>query len=149
RRDAFRADHVGYVFQQFNLLPYLSVLDNVRLPCRFSRRRAARAPADAAEHLLARVGLAEALWRRPAAQLSVGQQQRVAAARALIGAPELVIADEPTSALDTDLREAFMDLLLEACAGAGSTLVFVSHDDRLAARFDRRLELPAINRVAA
>jgi putative ABC transport system ATP-binding protein len=150
RRDAFRADHVGYIFQQFNLLPYLSVIDNVLLPCRFSGLRAQRAGAivGAAESLLARVGLARPLWSRPAAQLSVGQQQRVAAARALIGTPELVIADEPTSALDAPLRDGFMDLLLGECRAAGSTLVFVSHDERLASRFDRRLSLPEINRAA-
>jgi putative ABC transport system ATP-binding protein len=155
RRDAFRADHVGYLFQQFNLLPYLSVLDNVLLPCRFSRRRHDRAAAQAgsagaaARALLGDVGLGEPLLRRPAAQLSVGQQQRVAAARALIGNPELVIADEPTSALDAGRRDAFMALLLRECHAAGSTLVFVSHDERLAAAFDERLSLPAINRAAA
>ena len=147
RRDRFRADHLGYIFQQFNLLPYLSVLDNVRLPCRFSARRAARTPPGAAESLLARTGLAERDWRRSAASLSIGQQQRVAAARALIGSPDIVIADEPTSALDEDLRSAFMDLLLGECARCGSALVFVSHDARLAARFDRQIDLPAINKV--
>lgn len=153
RRDAFRADHVGYIFQQFNLLPYLSVLDNVLLPCRFSRLRRQRAEAAAsaragAEALLQRVGLGTALWTRPAAQLSVGQQQRVAAARALIGQPELVIADEPTSALDAALRDSFMALLLQQCRDAGSTLVFVSHDERLAAQFDETLALAQINRAA-
>jgi putative ABC transport system ATP-binding protein len=147
RRDAARADHLGYIFQQFNLLPYLSVLDNVRLPCRFSKARAARAPAGAAEALLGRVGLPTALWAKPAAELSVGQQQRVAAARALVGTPELVIADEPTSALDAPLRDGFMDLLLGAVREHGTTLVFVSHDERLAARFDRRLSLPELNRA--
>lgn len=153
RRDAFRADHLGYIFQQFNLLPYLSVLDNVLLPCRFSAVRRERAthdggsPGAAARDLLQRVGLAEGLWARPAAQLSVGQQQRVAAARALIGRPEVVIADEPTSALDAALRDSFMDLLLDACHASGGTLVFVSHDERLAARFDERLALSAINRA--
>jgi putative ABC transport system ATP-binding protein len=157
-RDRHRADHLGYIFQQFNLLPYLSVIDNVRLPLRFSRRRALRAAGgfgaagadgrDAAEHLLARTGLAPALWRQPAGALSVGQQQRVAAARALIGAPEVVIADEPTSALDEDLRQAFMDLLLGSCAEAGSALLFVSHDLRLAERFGQVIDLPAINRAA-
>ena len=154
RRDAFRADHVGYIFQQFNLLPYLSVLDNVLLPCRFSALRRQRAEAAAgtgrasAEALLERVGLGAALWARPASQLSVGQQQRVAAARALIGQPELVIADEPTSALDAALRDSFMALLLQQCRDAGSTLVFVSHDERLAATFDQRLALAQINRAA-
>jgi putative ABC transport system ATP-binding protein len=150
-RDRLRADHVGYVFQQFNLLPYLSVLDNVTLPCRFSARRAERAGdvTSRAHELLARVGLPDALWPRRADELSVGQQQRVAAARALIGRPELVIADEPTSALDAALRDAFMDLLLGQCRDSGSTLVFVSHDERLAAAFDRRLSLPQLNRALA
>ncbi len=148
RRDAARADHVGYIFQQFNLLPYLSVLDNVKLPCRFSKLRRSRAPAGSAQRLLQRVALPEALWAQPAAELSVGQQQRVAAARALIGTPELVIADEPTSALDAALRDGFMDLLLGATREHGSTLVFVSHDERLAARFDTRLSLPEINEAA-
>jgi putative ABC transport system ATP-binding protein len=148
RRDRRRADHLGYIFQQFNLLPYLSVLDNVRLPGRFSRRRAERMRTGDAERLLERSGLAEALWSRPAQALSVGQQQRVAAVRALIGGPELVVADEPTSALDEDLRESFMDLLLESCAEAGSALVFVSHDSRLAAHFDRQLDLPALNHAS-
>ncbi len=146
RRDAFRADHVGYIFQQFNLLPYLSVLDNVLLPCRFSALRRQRAGRDAAQQLLQQVGLSDSLWPRPAAQLSVGQQQRVAAARALIGRPEVIIADEPTSALDAPLRDSFMALLRGECRAAGSTLVFVSHDERLASHFDVQLSLPAINR---
>ena len=151
-RDARRADHVGVIFQQFNLLPYLTVLDNVLLPCRFSRLRAVRctgSPLLAAQSLLQRVALPQALWARRADALSVGQQQRVASARALIGAPELVIADEPTSALDGALRDDFMTMLLGACDAAGSTLVFVSHDERLAARFDERLSLPDLNRAAA
>jgi putative ABC transport system ATP-binding protein len=149
RRDAARADHVGYIFQQFNLLSYLSVLDNVMLPCRFSAARARRAPPGAAQALLERVELPPAFWTRPAGELSVGQQQRVAAARALVGVPEIVIADEPTSALDAALRDSFMALLLGATRAAGSTLVFVSHDERLAASFDRRLSLPELNRAAA
>ncbi|MBU1666484.1 MAG: ATP-binding cassette domain-containing protein, partial [Gammaproteobacteria bacterium] len=112
-RDRFRVDHVGLIFQQFNLIPYLSVLDNVLLPCRFSRRRRERAGdmKQAAATLLSHLGLGEDLWQRPATQLSVGQQQRVAAARALIGQPEIVIADEPTSALDAARQEAFLGLL--------------------------------------
>ena len=147
-RDRHRADHLGYIFQQFNLLPYLSVLDNVRLPLRFSARRAQRAGPQAAEDLLARTELPRALWAAPAGTLSVGQQQRVAAARALIGAPAVVIADEPTSALDEALREAFMALLLDSCAAAGSALLFVSHDARLAQRFARMVDLPAITHAA-
>ena len=150
-RDQRRADHLGYIFQQFNLLPYLSVIDNVRLPLRFSRRRAdqaRRASTDSAADLLHLAGLPRSLWQAPAANLSVGQQQRVAAARALIGSPEVVIADEPTSALDEALRESFMALLLSRCAATGSALLFVSHDTRLASAFGRVLDLPALNRAA-
>ena len=151
-RDRFRADHIGFLFQQFNLIPYLSVIDNVLLPCRFSARRRQRAtnggtsPADEAARLLDHLDLESGLRRRPATQLSVGQQQRVAAARALIGRPEVVIADEPTSALDADRQAAFLDLLGRECREAGSTLIFVSHDRRLAAGFDREIDLPSINR---
>ena len=145
RRDAFRADHIGFIFQQFNLIPYLSVLDNVVLPCRFSARRAAQA-ADAraaATTLLAHLDIAPDLHARPAHALSVGQQQRVAAARALIGKPEILIADEPTSALDAPRQAAFVDLLLAEARANGSALIFVSHDLRLAAHFDAVLELSA------
>lgn len=148
-RDRFRADHVGIVFQQFNLIPYLSVLDNVLLPCRFSKLRQERAgdPKAAAARLLAHLDLERTLWGRRADALSVGQQQRVAAARALIGHPELVIADEPTSALDAERQAAFLELLIRECDDAGSALLFVSHDRRLASRFDRVLALPDINRA--
>ncbi len=151
-RDRQRVAHVGYIFQQFNLLPYLSVLDNVLLPCRFSARRREQAGREGgaraqAAQLLEAMGLPQALWKRQAMQLSVGQQQRVAAARALIGHPEVVIADEPTSALDEDRREAFLDVLVEACRANRSALVFVSHDQRIAARFGRHLLLPEINRA--
>ena len=155
QRDAFRADHVGYIFQQFNLLPYLTPVDNVLLPCRFSAARRQRAQGLAgsaraqAESLLQRVGLPPSHWQYASSALSVGQQQRVAAARALIGRPEVVIADEPTSALDGDLRDGFMDLLMDECRAAGSTLVFVSHDTRLATRFDRQVSLVALNRAGA
>jgi putative ABC transport system ATP-binding protein len=148
-RDRLRADHLGVIFQQFNLLPYLSVRDNVRLALRFSARRRAQAAAGEAERLLAAMGLPAPLWPRPAARLSVGQQQRVAAARALIGRPALLLADEPTSALDEDARDAFMALLQQCCADAGSALVFVSHDARLAARFARVADLAALNEVRA
>lgn len=145
RREKWRADHVGYLFQQFNLLPYLSPIDNVTLPCRLSALRSQRCGGQVQRHaelLLEALGLGPELWRRPAAQLSVGQQQRVAAARALIGQPELVIADEPTSALDERRRDAFMQLLLQQCERAGSALLFVTHDHRLSVHFDQVLELP-------
>ena len=145
RRDAFRADHLGFIFQQFNLIPYLSVLDNVLLPCRFSRRRAARAgsPANEALRLLAALDLDASLADVAAATLSVGQQQRVAAALSLIGRPEIIIADEPTSALDAPRQAAFINLLLSEAKAAGSTVVFVSHDPRLSVHFDASLALTA------
>lgn len=125
------------------------MIDNVRLPLRFSARRRARcAGADEPEQWLARLGLDASLWKRPAAQLSVGQQQRVACARALAGRPELVIADEPTSALDEDTRDRFVDALLSSCREAASALVLVSHDARLAGHFARQIDLPALNRAA-
>jgi putative ABC transport system ATP-binding protein len=151
-RDRFRVDHVGFIFQQFNLVPYLSVLHNVLLPCRFSARRAGRAGADLraeAERLLLALDLSSALLERPVTQLSVGQQQRVAAARALIGRPEIVIADEPTSALDAERQDRFLDLLLRECQAAQASLLFVSHDWRLAAHFTRELALHELNRAAA
>jgi putative ABC transport system ATP-binding protein len=153
-RDRFRADHVGFIFQQFNLIPYLGLIGNVTLGCRFSvRRRQRLGTADAIEdeaiRLLQALGLdANRLRHRPATELSVGQQQRVAVARALIGAPELVIADEPTSALDATARAAFVDLLFAECRRAGSALVFVSHDPALGALFPRSLHLAQINRAA-
>lgn len=154
RRDRFRVDHIGFIFQQFNLLPYLSITDNVLLPCQFSAYRKERALrqgaslAEAAHSLLAALDLAPALWQRPVTQLSIGQQQRVAAARALIGRPEIVVADEPTSALDSDRQQAFLDLLQRECGHGGSALVFVSHDLRLAERFHRRIALEQLNRAA-
>lgn len=146
QRDRLRADDMGVVFQLFNLVNYLSVADNIALPVRMSRQRrahVAKAGGIAAEttRLMSALGLDEALRHRPAQRLSVGQQQRVGLARALIGAPRLILADEPTSALDVDVRDRFMDLLLSEVARAGSTLVFVSHDPALAAHFDRVVEL--------
>jgi putative ABC transport system ATP-binding protein len=154
-RDRFRVDHTGYIFQQFNLLPFLSVRENVELPCHFSKVRAGRAKQRhgsveaATTTLLAHLGLKDpAMLNRRADSLSIGQQQRVAAARALIGQPELVIADEPTSALDADAREAFIRLLFAECREAGASLLFVSHDQSLAPLFDRHLSLSELNRAA-
>lgn len=146
QRDRFRADHMGVIFQQFNLVPYLNPLDNVLLPCRLSPKRRSRAlptPTEEARLLLNALGIPEDHWRRPITRLSVGQQQRVAAARALIGTPELVLADEPTSALDTDNRDRFIELLLQLAAKQQSSVVFVSHDQSLAARFDHQIALEA------
>lgn len=153
QRDAFRVDHLGIIFQQFNLIPYLSVLDNVLLPCRFSARRRDPARLDApsmvaeAQRLLSHLQVTPDLHGRSASELSVGQQQRVAAARALIGRPEIVVADEPTSALDAARQLAFLDLLAAECQVSATTLIFVSHDARLAGHFDRVIALPEINRA--
>lgn len=155
KRDRFRADTIGFIFQQFNLLPFLSVTDNVSLPCRFSAVRKQRALAQSSSidsecrRLLEAMQLpVEAILKTSVTQLSVGQQQRVAVARALIGSPALVIADEPTSALDTDTRSAFINLLFAEAEAAGSSLLFVSHDDSLAMHFDRTIELASINKAS-
>tara|TARA_Y100000588_G_scaffold152283_1_gene166422 strand:- start:11444 stop:12142 length:699 start_codon:yes stop_codon:yes gene_type:complete len=153
-RDRFRADHIGFVFQMFNLIPYLSVIDNVTLPCRFSERRRRHAAhqstvENTAVRLLDHLGLNDnTIKTKAAADLSVGQQQRVAVARALIGSPEIVIADEPTSALDTDLRDAFIRLLMADCNANGTTLLFVSHDAELSPHFDRMIDFGHINSPA-
>jgi putative ABC transport system ATP-binding protein len=152
-RDRFRVDHIGFIFQQFNLIPHLPVLDNVLLPCRFSKRRFARAAqsgtvTEEAERLLDALGLGKAVLRRPVTELSVGQQQRVAAARALLGRPEILIADEPTSALDAERQADFLHLLLQQGLSGGATILFVSHDRRLATQFSRELSLASINRAA-
>ncbi len=151
-RDHFRGAHFGIIFQMFNLLPYGSVLDNVLLPLSFSaerrRRATARGNAEAeAARLLDKLGIDPASRKASAASLSVGQQQRVAAARALIGAPQIIIADEPTSALDRNRQMAFLDLLFAVMAEAGSTLIMVSHDETLSSRFSRVVAIEGIARV--
>ncbi len=149
-RDRFRADHIGILFQQFNLLPYLSLVDNVTLPCRFSKIRQAKAEdaTETARQLLKALGLANYLDQSvQTAELSIGQQQRVAAARALIGQPEIILADEPTSALDADTRDQFLTLLSEQCSKHDTTLVFVSHDLSLSHHFDRIIDLSEINHL--
>ena len=149
RRDAFRAESIGIVFQQFNLLPHARVRDNILLPLRFAPDRRARAgdgPAEAAR-LATALGLAPDLLDARAATLSVGQQQRVAAARALIGAPPLIVADEPTSALDAARQDDFLDLMGAQLAATGAALLMVSHDARLAPRFDRVVRIADILRA--
>jgi putative ABC transport system ATP-binding protein len=149
-RDRFRAEHFGIIFQMFNLLPYGSIVDNVVLPLSFAPQRRARAGqngpvASEALRLLASLGLETSeLQGLSVANLSVGQQQRVAAARALIGRPELIVADEPTSALDRDRQEAFLDLLFAEIEAAGSALIMVSHEEAFGCRFDRVLRLDEI-----
>lgn len=153
QRDYFRADHIGLIFQQFNLIPYLSLVENVSLPCEFSQQRRERVLkqggdiGEEAARLLSHLGLEGDMLARSVTKLSVGQQQRVAAARALMGSPELVIADEPTSALDADSRASFIDLLFRECERQESSLIFVSHDHALMDEFDRHVLMQDMNRA--
>jgi len=156
-RDQFRADHMGVIFQQFNLVPYLSTRANVTLPCGLSELRRERTEPtveDEAERLLAALSIPADHWQRKVTRLSIGQQQRIAAARALIGAPGLILAaraligapglilaDEPTSALDADNRDRFLELLLTLAHRHNTSVLFVSHDQSLARHFDNQLEL--------
>lgn len=142
-RDGFRAEQIGLIFQQFNLLPFANVQDNILLPLRFAPKRRKRANDLTAEatRLCRELGLPDDVMAAKAGTLSVGQQQRVAAARALIGAPPIIIADEPTSALDADTQTTFLELLFAQARAYGTTLLMVSHDGRLAAQFDRVIHM--------
>ncbi|MBY5990957.1 ABC transporter ATP-binding protein [Ferrimonas balearica] len=143
QRDRLRAEAMGIVFQQFNLLPYLSVHDNILLPLKFApeRRKRVTQPEAEVRRLMAAMELPESVLARPVTELSVGQQQRVAVARALLGSPALILADEPTSALDPDSRDRFMALLTAQCQAAGSSLLLVSHDPALAECVDTQYQL--------
>ncbi len=148
-RDQFRAAHMGYVFQSFNLIPYLNVEENIELPLHLSATRRSRCSDSKAEisQLCRDLGIFE-LLQRPVTALSIGQQQRVAVARALLGHPELILADEPTSSLDYDHREKFLQTLFQVCQKAQSTVIFVSHDRSLEKIFDRTLSFNEINKVS-
>jgi putative ABC transport system ATP-binding protein len=152
QRDVFRGAHIGYIFQLFNLITYLNVEENILLPCRLHRERRTRLVGQslqaAALAVVTRLGIAPLLHQR-VTNLSVGEQQRVAAARALVGTPEVILADEPTSSLDYDHRQRFLELLFECGEEAGSTLIFVSHDRTLMPLFHRAVSLQEINHVRA
>ena len=142
-RDAIRGRHIGYIFQTFNLLQGYTALENVELGMMFGRGR----DSAYARWLLERVGLRDRLKYRPR-QLSVGQQQRVAVARALANHPDLVLADEPTGNLDLHhAREALL-LIREICREAGAALLLVSHDRDVLNTFETRHDLAEINRAA-
>jgi len=140
--DRFRAQHIGLIFQQFNLVPYLDVQTNIQLAAHFGGVKTV--DAKHVSVLLEQLDLDPLLARRRASELSVGQQQRVAVARAVVNNPRLLIADEPTSALDADTQQAFMALLSLVCTGLGTTVIFVSHDARLSSSFDRCVDLQAL-----
>lgn len=144
--DKFRADHIGVVFQQMNLVPYLSVLENIQLAGHFTSKKALAKQAEVSQ-LLEQLQLPADLVKRKASELSLGQQQRVAIARALINKPEIIIADEPTSALDADARDAFIDILLTTANNYGSSILFVSHDLALAQKFHQTVRLESLNKA--
>ncbi|MBW7905993.1 MAG: ABC transporter ATP-binding protein [Phycisphaerae bacterium] len=144
RRDRLRSELIGYIFQTFNLLQGYTALENVELAMRFGRGH----DAAFAKHLLERVGLASRMNHRPR-QLSAGQQQRVAVARALANHPRLILADEPTGNLDPAHAAAAIDLIRQVCREQGAALLLVSHDPTVLARFEEVVHLGAINRAAA
>ncbi len=145
QRDKFRADNIGYVFQQFNLIPYLDAIDNIRLASQFSQGKKHPQLVDEIKALLTSLSIPATDWQSPTRNLSIGQQQRVAIARALINKPQILIADEPTSSLDQANRDAFMTLLMSIVSDNNMTLLFVSHDMSLAGYFSRVEALSDIN----
>jgi putative ABC transport system ATP-binding protein len=142
-RDRFRARHLGYIFQSFNLLQGFSALENVLLAMTFSGKKT---DVKLAKDLLDEVGLSARMKHYPA-QLSIGEQQRVAVARALANKPDLVLADEPTGSLDPKNSAEVVRLLRETTAGHGCSLVVVSHEQEVASAFDRQVPFLEINRA--
>ena len=146
KKDQFRSDNIGIIFQQFNLLPYANVIDNITLPLYFSKNRDSRVTnhREAALNLCRSLQLSESTIAMQANKLSVGQQQRVAVARALIGNPSLIIADEPTSSLDASTQKKFLDLMFRQIEEHKSTLLMVSHDSSISNYFDRTINIKDI-----
>ena len=145
-RDEYRADNIGIIFQQFNLLPYANVVDNVLLPLYFSKVRSNNVSnkKEKVIELFKQLRLPDDITQFRASSLSMGQQQRVAVARALIGNPSLIIADEPTSSLDADAQKIFLNLMFEQISENNSTLLMVSHDKSLSNQFDRLIDINEI-----
>mgnify|MGYP001304620057 CR=1 FL=1 len=148
QRDRFRANHLGYVFQRFNLVPYLSAIENIDLARSFLTRKDRLSNKLKAPELLDSLGLASDDWKKPVSRLSTGQQQRVAIARALVNTPEILIADEPTSSLDQQNRENFMSMLMQLVESKEMTLLFVSHDMSLTQYFTRVQALNDFSKTA-
>jgi len=144
-RDRVRADTLGLVFQQFNLLPGFTALENVLVAMSFGSVRPDR---TRAADLLGAVGLGHRLDHKPA-ELSIGQQQRVAVARALANRPRAVLADEPTASIDTRHQQQVIDLLRDSCRAEGAALLVVTHDPGVAGQFPRRMRLEDFNRAAS
>lgn len=142
--DRFRARHIGYVYQNFNLLPGFSALENVLAAMQFGGCIPARERRERAETLLAQAGLSHRLRHKPG-QLSNGEQQRVAIARALANAPKLVLADEPTASLDSGNKEQVFHLLMEACRQQDAALLLCTHDLELAYRLDRVVRMSELS----
>ncbi len=143
QKDQFRSKHIGYIFQQFNLIPYLSVAENINLLFLFNQKKKNE---KIYSRLIAALNIKN-IEHKKVNQLSIGQQQRVAAARALVFQPEIILADEPTSALDYNHRESFIKILFELSAEQNSTLDFVSHDMTLKPLFNTALDLTALNKA--
>ena len=145
-KDAYRSDNIGIIFQQFNLLPYANVIDNIILPLYFSKQRSKKVEnkINVAMSLCNQLRLPESILNQKASNLSVGQQQRVAVARALIGSPSIIVADEPTSSLDTEAQELFLDLMFDQISKNSSTLLMVSHDKSLTNYFDQVIDISEI-----
>ena len=145
-RDEYRADKIGIIFQQFNLLPYANVVDIVLLLLYFSKVRSSNVSnkKEKVIELFKQLRLPDDIAQFRASSLSVGQQQRVAVARALIGNPSLIIADEPTSSLDADAQKIFLNLMFEQISENNSTLLMVSHDKSLSNQFDRLIDINEI-----
>ena len=143
KRDQYRSDNIGIIFQQFNLLPYANVIDNIILPLYFSKIRANKITnqRETAFNICKSLRLPDSIKDMQASKLSVGQQQRVAVARALIGNPSLIIADEPTSSLDNDTQKNFLELMFKQIQENKSSLLMVSHDTSLASYFDRVIDI--------
>ena len=146
KKDQFRSDNIGIIFQQFNLLPYANVIDNITLPLYFSKKRDSRVTnhRETTLNLCRSLQLSASTIAMQANKLSVGQQQRVAVARALIGNPSLIIADEPTSSLDSSTQKKFLDLMFRQIEEHKSTLLMVSHDSSISNYFDRTINIKDI-----